>query len=183
VVFLAVVAVLCSLGLGLWFRAMLHSTVRENCQQAEFKPLGPDLGGAEAGPPPTRDPVTVELDEALFTEELEAYADEAAKAHGLDPEQLPSAREMIMQMARSNLLPEGDELDLKAVLEAHLTHVAEQVQATEDWSFEQSGANGNGNGVGLPPGAVPGGAPPGGAVPGGAPTGAVPQGPPPGGAP
>jgi hypothetical protein len=43
---------------------------------------------------------------------------------------------MVMQMARSGLLPQGDELDVEAVLEAHLTHVAQQAEATDDWSFE-----------------------------------------------
>jgi hypothetical protein len=137
VVFLAAVAVLCSIGLGLWFRAMLHTTVQETCGQTQqFQPLGPDLAGAEAGPPPSREPVTVQLDDALFTDELEAFVDRVATEKGLDPEQLPTAREMVMQMARSGLLPQGDELDVEAVLEAHLTHVAQQAEATDDWSFE-----------------------------------------------
>jgi hypothetical protein len=165
IVFLAAVAVLCSLGLGLWFRAMLHTTMQETCGQSSqqlAQPIaGPELPGGVAGPPPSREPVTVRIDEALFTEELEAFADRTASEKGLDPEQLPSAKEMVMQMARSGLLPQDKEtLDLHEVLEAHLGFLAQQAAGTESWSFQQPGAAAPAHGAGAPTPGVPAGQPP-----------------------
>jgi hypothetical protein len=140
VVFLSVLVVLCNLGLGLWYRGTLLSAAGPAASALQPQLPGGPSDAARALVPPPRAPVAVQLDDALFTPELEAFVDRTAREHGIDPEQLPSAREMVEQMARSGLLPAEDELDLQAVLGVHIAHLAQQVGGTEDWQFPQPGA-------------------------------------------
>jgi hypothetical protein len=140
------------------------------------------VGGAQAMAGPDGTPLTtMEVDEAEFTDELDARLRAVAAENGLDPATIPSAKQVFLQMQRSNLLPRGGDVDLETMLTGHIMELSKSGQ---DGPGAQAGSaappEGEGQKPPLPEGAVPGAPPESGQKPP-LPEGAVPGAPPEGG--
>ncbi len=64
------------------------------------------------------------VDESEFTPELDAKLRAAAEKSGLDPDTVPSAKQIFQQMERSNLLPRNGDVDLETMLVGHIVELA-----------------------------------------------------------
>ncbi len=139
VIFLAVVIILSNAGLGIYVRGLVLSTPTARpvaigkAGGGGGQPGGKAAGGgptsgsgngpgtsAEEGGGPQLPASTYEADEAEFTEELDAYIKSVAEEAGLDPEAIPTAKEIYEQMKRSGLLPRSQDVDLRTVLSGHI---------------------------------------------------------------
>ncbi len=89
---------------------------------------GPGMQGAP-GQQGAAEASTWQVDDAEFTPELEASLRSVAQQAGMDPDELPSAKQLFEQMQRSNLLPRNQELDLETVLTGHVQEMARQAAA------------------------------------------------------
>lgn len=198
IVFLAAVILLSNAGLGLWMSSMITTTPPRPAAEAgpprpvggqggaglaaqggpgkvggPEEPGGPgalDGAGAQGGPaaPADASATTYVVDESEFTEELDARLRALAQENGMDPDSLPSAKQLFSQMQRSNLLPRNQELDLETILTGHVMEMTRQAGAAggskaSDGPGMLGGPGAKGTpGMQPPPGAPPAaqGAPP-----------------------
>ncbi len=179
VLLLAAVVLLSDLALGLWVRSLLvdHSVAMAQAGSAAggrptSAPMGPIAGqavpgaavpvaavpGVVAGVTPSAAGGTYQVDESVFTEELDAFVRSEALAAGMDPESVPTARQVYEQMERSGLLPANGDLDIHTVLSGHVREMAKH--AAGGGEVPGGGAGMPGGGAGMPGGGKPGGQPP-----------------------
>jgi hypothetical protein len=121
-------------------------------ESAEGPGAKPALLGPDGQPVPT-----IEVDDALFTPELDAKLRTVAQDHGLDPSAIPSGKQIFMQMQRSNLLPRNGDLDLETILTGHIMEMAKSGQAGPGQPGEPSPLGQAGKKPPLPEGITPGG--------------------------
>jgi len=158
VIFLAAVVILSDLALGLRVRSMLvHRTVATDSMgggrgpgpgnlpnvplSGQAAPGGPDVeaaAGAASGA------TTYTIDESEFTQELDDYVRSVAEASGMDPESVPTARQVYQQMQRSGLLPVNGDLDAQTVLSGHVREMAQHGGGAPSGGGGPGGAGGAG---------------------------------------
>lgn len=172
VLFLAAVVILSDLALGLRVRSMIVNRSVATAPMASGRGGTPgampnvplagqaaptSLGGPGAATPTGSATETYTVDESVFTDELDDYVRSVAEASGMDPDEVPSARQVYEQMKRSGLLPVNGDLDIQTVLGGHVREMAKHLGG----AAPQGGPGMPGGGAGMPgqPGPMPGAAP------------------------
>lgn len=172
VLFLTAVVILSDLALGLRVRSMLSERSAVMAPVGQGRASGPTgmpnvplagqaapstlaVPGAGAVMPPAGGSVeTYVVDEAVFTEELDAYVRSVAEASGMSADAVPTARQVYEQMKRSGLLPVNGDLDIQTVLGGHVREMAKHPAGGEPMPGGASDAGGGmvpGAGGGMPP--------------------------------